>query len=227
MHLTEPEFKLFFKLWYALIYGLNKKHKIVKKFKLPVFGEETDEEPIIAIRDALWENPQWIDEFLNDNNNGEFTESEREIFTSWRMGFVCGNFIIMKHYKKYSAFMRLDENPGKLYGVIGISTHIEQVLPYSLPLTVNTTLLPFNDKIIYDSFFSSNGISFGQGMMRDFFYKEFNKIKNNFGIIEKFNAGGNATTVAPPEKPKPQKKPISVTKKKNGGPTNALFRITT
>jgi len=111
--------------------------------------------------------------------------------------------------------MRLDENPGKLYGVIGISAPIEQILPYSLPLTVNTTLLPFNDKIIYDSFFGSNGISFGQGMMRDFFNKEFNKIKNNFGIIEKFNAGGNATAVTPPEKPKPPKKLVSVTKKEN------------
>jgi len=43
MHLTENEIKFFYELWYRLIYGINKKHRIVSKFKKPIYGERVNE----------------------------------------------------------------------------------------------------------------------------------------------------------------------------------------
>lgn len=45
---------------------------------------------------------------------------------------------------------------------------ISNVLQERLPIQVETTLLPFKGKIIYDSFFSSFPIEFGQGIREAF-----------------------------------------------------------
>jgi len=216
MHLAESEIKLFYKLWCTLIYWLNQKHQIVENFKMPVYGRQTDEAAVFAVREELWRNPQWIDEFLENNDNGEFTEFERGIFMSWRRGFVKDKFVIMKHYKKYSVFMPMNEKPDRLYGVIGISDSIERYVPDPPPFLVETTLLPFKDNIIYDSFLSTRAISFGRGI-REFFNDEFNGIKNSAGIIESIGADGKAVIIPLPEKTRPQKKSVPATEKKTTG----------
>lgn len=51
-----------------------------------------------------------------------------------------------------------------------------------LPVMLETVLLPFEDKIIYDSFMASHDISFSDGI-RDMFEDEYAKAKAKFGII--------------------------------------------
>ena len=202
MNLSQNEIQTFYKLWYALIWGVNEKQKIVPAFKKPVYGERVNEEPFIAVRAKLWENPQWIDDFLRDNEFGEFTEPEYAILQNWRKNFIKAQFIVMKHLKTYSVFMTFDD-PVKLYGVCGISSPIKDTAPYETPYMVDAVLLPFKDKIIYDSFIGTYPVSFGKGY-RTSFKDAYEKTKETIGIIENMNLP--PVPIKPPEKkPKPPK----------------------
>ena len=87
MRLSQPEIELFFKLAFELYWGANQKQKVVPEFKKPVYGGHIDIKSCFTIRDALWENPQWVDDFLQDNSSSNLTEIERGILLSWRNNF--------------------------------------------------------------------------------------------------------------------------------------------
>ena len=50
-----------------------------------------------------------------------------------------------------------------------------------LPIMLETVLLPFRDKIIYDSYIGTIPVSFGKGMLK-MLNDMFNKITEEFGI---------------------------------------------
>ena len=200
MQLSQTEKELFFKLWYEVIWIINEKHKIVPQLKKPVFGDSIIQEEIVAVRDKIWENPKWIDEFLVDQCSDGLTTHEREVITSWRENFVKERFIIIRHLKKYSVFMTVSE-PVRLYGVWGISDPIRVNVDDITPFMLDTVLLPFCGKIIYDGLVYYSNISFGKNM-RDSFNKAYMEAKTTTGIIE--NMFVPPIPAAPKEKkPKP------------------------
>jgi len=207
MMLTESEVALFYKLWYALIWGINQKCKLVPAFKKPVYGEKVNRAPFIAFREKLWENPQWIDDFLCDNDYGELTEMERGILSGWCDHFVKGRFIVMKHLTRYSVFMSVEE-PDRLFGVCGISDPIKQVGGYPVPFMVETVLLPFSDRIIYDSFIGTFNIAFGKGT-RDSLKESYLEAIKKTGIIENMTIPP-VPVKAPVKKPKAPKPALPV-----------------
>jgi hypothetical protein len=182
MKLSQYEIELFYKLWCTLIWSINQKHKIVSAFKKPVYGDRVNEEPFIAIRSKLWENPQWIDEFLCEKEFDGLNEVECGILKDWRENFIKGQFILVKHLSKYSVFMTFDD-PSKLYGVCGISNPIRETAPYNVPCIVDAVLLPFKDKIIYDSFLGTYPVSFGKSL-KDSMKDSYEKAKETIGIVE-------------------------------------------
>ncbi|MCL2642653.1 MAG: DUF6398 domain-containing protein [Candidatus Bathyarchaeota archaeon] len=180
--LSKSEIELFYKLWCDLIWSVNQKHKIVSGFKKPVYGVRIVEEPFIAIRSKLWENPQWIDEFLNEKESGELNELECSILKGWRKDFIKNRFIIAKHLPKYTVFMTFDE-PSKLYGVCGISNPIKETAPYPAPCIVDAVLLPFKDKIIYDSFIGTYPVTFDKNL-KNSIKESYEESKETIGIVE-------------------------------------------
>ena len=183
MNLTHQEAFQFYKIWSALIWGVNEMQSIIPKFDLPVYGQNMNHEPFALIRAKLWDNPEWIDEFIRDGEHGDLTEDELQIIADWRKNFVKARFIMMRHLKKYSVFMTFDE-PAKLYGVCGITNTLGDIVPSTaLPHMIETTLLPFNNKIIYDSLFSSFSIHFGSGY-KSSLKEAYNEAKAKTGIIE-------------------------------------------
>jgi len=182
MTLTQSEIALFYKLWYSLIWGINEKHKIVPSFKKPIYGEKVDQKPFISIREKLWENPHWIDEFLRDNEYGELTETECGILRDWRSHFIKDRFIIVKHLAKYSVFISTEDSE-KLYGVCGISDPVKEIVGDQMPVLVEAVLLPFADKIIYDSLIAPYNVRFGSGM-RSEIKASYDEAKERVGIIE-------------------------------------------
>jgi hypothetical protein len=74
-----------------------------------------------------------------------------------------------------------DEDP-KLYAVKGMTTSIAEAMRRELPVMLETVLLPFGGKIIYDSFMISNDISFGDDI-RKMLEDEYAKSKDRYGII--------------------------------------------
>ena len=204
MNLSQTEIELFYKLWYMLIWNVNQKHKMIQNFAKPVYGKQFSEEQAYIIRTELWKNPQWIDDFLHNGDCGELTQTERDILTDWRSHFIEGRFLIVKHLAHYSIFMPIGEDDSQLlYGVCGISNPIKDTVPYQLPLMVDAVLLPFQGKIIYDSFLIPLNITFGKGI-RASFNESYNTAKKTKGIIECL--GETPVMGKPPAmKPKPQK----------------------
>jgi len=186
MNLTQSEVELFYKLWYKLMWGINEKHVISPRFTKPVYDEFVNEEPFVAVRNEMWKKPELIDEFLQDSGPGELTETERGLLTSWRNHYFKERFLILKHLSKYSVFMPM-VNPAKLYAVYGIKNPLNEVMFAQPPVMVQTVLLPFNDKIIYDSMLEVFSISFGKGM-RESFKSSYNEIKATTGIIVRLDA---------------------------------------
>jgi hypothetical protein len=198
MNLPENDIRLFYKIWTNLIWHINERHEVVGRYPKPVSGTPMprDPEKFIKIRDAMWESPQWIDEFLADPQNRVETGEEREIITNWRKYFVRDTFTVVKHLAKYSVFMSSD----KLYAVHGITDSLEDMFPMRTPFLFETVLVPFKNRIIYDSLGSLYSVILGPGI-RSSLNAQYSKLKNNCGIVE--TLGAEESRPGPPQKAKP------------------------
>lgn len=193
MNLTQTEIRMFYKLWYALVWRVNEKYNVIPHFKEPQYGTRISIsiEEFMKVRNAMWDNPGWIDEILAENDNGEFTEQERAIITKWRKHFMKGNFLVVKHLSKYTVLMTFSREPIYLYGVHGISDPLKNALPFPVPFPVNLVLVPWGDKIIYDSLAATSNVSFGAGL-RSSVKEWYDLSKEKYGIIEKLGVGNPA-----------------------------------
>ena len=108
MNLSQADVSLFYKLWYELIWSINHKHGIVPKFDKPIYGKPADQQAFFSIRNKMWKNPYWIDDFLSESEFGALNEIERSIISRWRNEFVSGRFLVMQHTSKYTIFMNYD-----------------------------------------------------------------------------------------------------------------------
>ena len=185
MYLNDNDRALFFKLYFDLLYCVNEKHKIVKKVCDGRFAKNVDTQGALSVREKLFDNPKWIDEYILAHGM-EFTKEERDILVSWRRHFKKGEFFVMRNQKKYTVFMDGgDEDTTRLYGVVGLNHPISDILETgNLPIITKALLLPFKDVIIYDGMMNSYNVSIGSRMRGDL--NESYKIsKEKFGIIEK------------------------------------------
>ncbi|GFP31237.1 hypothetical protein, partial [Candidatus Hakubella thermalkaliphila] len=131
------------------------------------------------LRDRLYKHPELINSFVVENPLN-FSNHELKIISSWK-DFVKGRFLIFRYLTSYAVFLDTDEPP-KAYGVLALNTTFEEIVGSYLPIMVEAVLLPFNDKIIYDSIFSPYSITFGSGIRRSL-NDAYQKAKSRFGII--------------------------------------------
>jgi hypothetical protein len=167
----------FYTLWYKLIYWINGTYKIVPSFPVPIYGQKVDGQPFIEIRKRLWDNPRYIDAFLSGSSARDLNDAQRQAVGDWGKKFVKGTFLVHKHLADYSVFQALAQNGvgDKLYGVCGITDSISDMLgENAVPLLVDAVLLPFNGRIVYDTFIAPYSISFTGDTKKSFaqLYKE-------------------------------------------------------
>jgi len=181
--LSFDERKLFYETWYKLLDFINQKHKIFNFRIKPVYPALHDETQLYKIREKLWEKPQQIEEFIS--GSGDLSDEEIRLLQSWEKRRIKGQFLLMKYENEYAVFMRVDkEEDPKLYAVKGMSTSIAEAMRRELPVMLDTVLLPFGDKIIYDSFMTSHFLVFGNGM-RKMFNDDYSRAKDMYGITTK------------------------------------------
>ncbi|MDR1051003.1 MAG: hypothetical protein LBP95_08000 [Deltaproteobacteria bacterium] len=166
-----PEF--FYKIWMLILPFVNTKHNIYPGLRkiLDSPNPQIDVSRLIPVRNKLWENPELIEEFVDLHVN----DTPREIISTllgWRNHFVKNRFVILKHYVDYSMFMGKGKNESDgtfLFKVSGISNPIEESIPFAtLPQMAEAVLLPFQGKIIFDSFLIVNSIDFGPNIRKRF-----------------------------------------------------------
>ena len=178
MTLFPEEVKLFFKNWLGFLAFVNDKYHLVKNFGHPNKPNGIDSEKVVKIKTKLWEDVSIIDEYINSVRN--LREDDEQILKGWKNN-ITGHFMGINHLKKYTVFM--DDKQDVLYGVIGISGPISEMLPLDmLPMMIQTTLIPFKDRIIYDSLFSVYNVQIGPNMRR-YSKAAYSEIKKKKGII--------------------------------------------
>lgn len=164
MNLSAQETERFYRIWWPLLGYVNAQRQIVPE--LPAApGEGTmSSQDAHQIRNVLWESDVLREAFIAENP-ANLSDADLSLAGSWQYR-VTGQFFIFRHLKKYTVFLS-QEDPPQAYGVLGLASPIQEVVPWPVPVLVDAVLLPFEDKIIYDSLLRPYSVSFGGGIRRD------------------------------------------------------------
>jgi hypothetical protein len=106
-----------------------------------------------------------IDAFIAANPR-EFSPRELEIVSSWRH-LVSGRFIALRQLKQHLILLACDGSQ-TVYGVLGLSKPMAQVIPQRLPAMIETVLLPFQGQLVYNGTIGVVNATFGPGARRAF-----------------------------------------------------------
>ena len=86
--------------------------------------------------------------------------------------------------KKYDAFLTLDKNKTKIYGVVGLTDSPIDLAIYGIGTYFeNVVLLPWKNKIIWDGFVYQKPVVLGVNYLKSF-NEEYKKIKQENKIVE-------------------------------------------
>jgi hypothetical protein len=163
-----PETERFYRIWFALLHYVNAQRRLAPAF--PATWEEATEEGsmpldvVQPLRDALWAEDALRERFIADNPSGLPT-ADLALVASWQHR-LAGPFYIFRYLKKHTLFLSAT-SPVQAYGVLGLVSPIEEIVGPVLPVYVEAVLLPFGQRIIYDSLLAPYDIYFGPGIRRD------------------------------------------------------------
>jgi len=168
MTLSPQDSKLFFRLYIPLLGYANQ------------YGGNTKEREMIEARRVLYENPNIITNFINDNPEG-LNDEQLTMVAGWGR-FVQGSFVLLKELRHHSIFFRFDTPKPEVYCVIGITQPPSEVTQ-GIGSTLNAVvLLPWNNRIIWDGLLTHGPIC-GPNYMRSF-TKDYQQLKKRGEIIQ-------------------------------------------
>jgi hypothetical protein len=193
MHLSPEDAALFYKLMFGLQFYVSQALKLQPAVKSAEAYAKLSQQDKLAARDALYKQPALIDAFVQTNPAG-LSAAELALVSSWKQ-FVAGDFTIERYLKKYSIWID-DGSPPNVYGVLGITHSLEEIVPRArLPIRVKAVLLPFKGRIIYDGLLSGYNVFFGGGITSSL-QEEYMTAKQNGRILESLEAAAPPTRKA-------------------------------
>ena len=209
MLLPQHELELFFKLHRTLMFFVNQRLKVLPDdIASPEKFSSLSPNVRLKVRDAFLAHTNLIQSFV-DENPAHFSDDELDIVRSWQH-VVPGTFYILRELAKYTVFLSADKPP-IAYGVLALSDPFDLLIGRPLPIMVQTVLLPFKDKIVYDGLMTSRNISFGPGIRRSF-NESFKEAKARHGIVTSLPMSKEPLPPKP-SKAKPAPKPPSKVEK--------------
>ena len=164
----------------ALLRYVNEQLHLVPA--LPVSEEGGELLPLsdeLQLRNALWADDSLRERFISANP-ASLASTDLAVVMSWR-NRLAGSFYIVRTLKKYTVFLS-EDTPPRAYGVLGLSSPIEELARGPLPVLAQTVLLPFEDKIIYDGLLQWYAVVFGPGI-RARLNTEYRNAQEREGII--------------------------------------------
>ena len=181
MVLPEEDRYLFFGLLWRFLFYASEQLEFLPRAKNPVALSQMGAKHWIRLREALYRHPTLFDSFT-DTNPYRLTDEELAIVRGWKQ-FHRGRFFIWRYLKKYTVF--LSDKGDRALGVIALNKPFELMLGPPLPVAIETVLLPFKDRIVYDGLFSSYPIRFGPGIKR-LLNESYRRAKAREGVITSF-----------------------------------------
>lgn len=179
MNLSSKDVDLFYRLTYCLFSYVNQRLSIVSGSKAPEDVRHLSFQEKLKIRAALWENTDLIDSHVKENPD-KLSPDELAIIESWKHR-VKGKFFLVAYLKQYAVFL-MEADTELAFGVVALSQPFEATVGSHLPIYLETVLLPFKGKIIYDGVMAPYNISFGRGY-RDGIKESYQQAKAKHGII--------------------------------------------
>ncbi len=162
MVIPPQEVERFYRIWFSLLHFVNEQKHLVKSFPANPGIGSIKPEVAVKLRNALWADDAVRENFIAENPF-KFSDQDLALVESWS-NRVTGSFYIVRYLKKYTVFLT-DKEPNQAYGVLGLVSPIEEVVPpISLPVYVQAVLLPYEGQIIYDSLLMPYSIYFGAGI---------------------------------------------------------------
>jgi hypothetical protein len=159
--LSAVECRDFYETWFGLLGFVNqRKHVISAKIK-PEYPNALSDFLLHKVREVLWKNPELIDAYISET---KLPHERIEILQLWRKNHKKGMFFVLEYQPEFAVAIAPNENgEDRLYGIKGISNSVANALRRDLPVQIETVLLPFKGKIVYDSYMSSMPVSYAEG----------------------------------------------------------------
>ena len=180
MKLPPDDVKTFYEIQSSLYSFVNQQRRLFPQFETTEeLRERATLEQLNAIRQALYDDIRLLDEFVAANPGG-LPEGHLEIARTWRH-FRAGTFYILRYLKKYTVFLDSGDPP-RAYGVLGLHSDFDEIIPMRPPIMVEAVLLPFRDRIVFDGLLKPYNIRFGGGIKRSL-NDAYRLAKERFGII--------------------------------------------
>lgn len=152
---------LFYKVYFSLLEYVNNKYQIDTSLKKIYKQDNLDAEKLVPINKYIWSNRHVIDDYLKDNPY-HFSKDELDIIDGFKSG-IYKEFLVIGFEREYTMLLDLEEH--KIYMIKGIRTNLDNLIdPDDIPVMIKTTLLMFNNKIIFNGIFSLYQISFGNDL---------------------------------------------------------------
>jgi hypothetical protein len=206
MLLPPDELELLFRLHRTLMFFVNQRLKVLPDdVPSPEAFSALSPELRLKVRNALNANQDLIGAFVAENP-AHLSADDLEIVRSWRH-LLAGKFYIFRELKKYTVFLSADEH-SIAYGVFALSDPFETLVGPYLPVLIETVLLPFKGKIVYDGLMTRYRISFGSGIRRSL-NEGFKEAKARHGIVTSLPMSMDPL---PPKMPKAKPTPSPPTK---------------
>ncbi len=164
MNLSPAEVERFYRIWWLLLAYVNQHEKLLANFSKTPGVASVEKSEAARLRNALWASPNYLQDFVARNPD-RLAQTDLALVASWHHR-VQGKFFIMRQLKKHCIFLLQSEQQNRAYGVLGLVSPIEDILPMAPPILVETVLLPWEGKIIYDGLLQASAIHFGSGIRR-------------------------------------------------------------
>src|SRR5690348_748520 len=144
MRLSPEQVEHFYAIWKPLILFVNERLRLEPALLGARGDEPWDPQKVYTVRQALWADDALREAFIAENP-ARLSPADLAIVDSWRHR-AAGMFCIYRHLKKYSLLIKDDQ----LYAVLGLASALDEVVPFT-PCYAEAVLLPFGERIIYDS----------------------------------------------------------------------------
>ncbi|MFE3847851.1 hypothetical protein ACFX5D_07725 [Flavobacterium sp. LB3P45] len=177
MTLTDIEYKAFLRTHLELLFYVGHKSKIIADDIIFNVFVDLNFSIKLKCRDFLLDNKKLLDDYIAENFD-KLTTEQISILTGFKKT-ISSDFVIFKCLTNNAVF--IDTKDNRFYAVKALSDSFDQFFD-RFPVLVKTTLLPFNDHIIYDGFIKPTGVYFGSGMTSTM-KEEYKLAKKNNQIL--------------------------------------------
>lgn len=151
----------FYTIWFPLLHFVSRRKGIMPHFPATQGAGSVSPQDAAELRDILWADDSLREAFIAENPAG-LGAADLALVASWRTR-VTGSFYFFRQLKKHAVFIPERGEP-KAYGVLGLASPIDECVHMPPPTLLQTTLLPFEGKIIYDSLLRGYNVYFGSGI---------------------------------------------------------------